>query len=66
MKTVRELIALLENEDQDSLVVMAKDAEGNGFSPFSDITMETYSADTTYSGEIGSGGDPAAVLWPIN
>ena len=48
---VSELVALLQKEDQDDLVIMSKDGEGNGFSPLSDINKCQYLADSTWSGE---------------
>lgn len=35
----------------DTLVVLAKDAEGNDFSPASEAEVSMYAADTTWSGE---------------
>lgn len=49
---VHELIDLLADLDSDDLVVLAKDAEGNGFSPFEGIGLSVYVADSTWSGEI--------------
>lgn len=58
MTTVRELIAQLSKvEDKDTLVVMSSDAEGNGFSPFCDISTGGYAADSTYSGDQTLGED---------
>lgn len=36
--------------DQDAIVVMSSDAEGNGYSPLSGAYEEMYLADSTYSG----------------
>lgn len=58
--------------DPDSVVVMASDAEGNKFSPLSDITEELYFANNSWSGDIANeedethGADPVIVLWPTN
>ncbi len=49
---VKELIELLKKEDQEREVIMSKDGEGNNFSPFADISRQTYEADSTWSGEI--------------
>jgi len=47
-------IELLKNVDDNRLVIMAKDEEGNGFSPLYELDDEsTYEADSDYSGEIG-------------
>mgnify|MGYP005615571909 FL=1 len=51
--TVAELIELLKTVEQDRIVVMSKDSEGNGYSPFSGIFTAAYRADSTWSGEIG-------------
>lgn len=50
---VEELIVLLQKEDPKNLVVMAKDSEGNSYSPLSDHWVGGYRAETTYSGEVG-------------
>jgi len=49
---VKELIELLQEQDQDSLVIMSKDGEGNRFSPFSDLGDYLYTPDSTWSGSI--------------
>jgi len=51
---VKELIKLLQKADSEAIVIMAKDSEGNYFSPLSDIDTKnkTYEADTTWSGEV--------------
>ena len=51
--TVKNLIAQLQQENPDAIVVMAKDAEGNGYSPYCDFWAGVYQAETTYSGEVG-------------
>jgi hypothetical protein len=53
--TVEELIAELTKEDPASVVVMAKDSEGNSYSPLSDYWAGVYRADSTYSGDVGYG-----------
>ena len=55
--TGRELIkALMElpAESLDSVVVLQKDAEGNGYSPAAGAEMARYAAETTYSGNVVS------------
>lgn len=47
--TVAELIALLQEEDPEALVVCSRDAEGNGYSLLADVAAP-YNYDT---GEIG-------------
>ena len=54
MMKVRELIELLQAEpNQEREVVMAKDAEGNGYSPLSGFWTGQYRAATTYYGDVG-------------
>ena len=50
--TVGELIDYLATQPRDRKVVMAKDAEGNGYSPLEDASEGMYEADSTWSGEI--------------
>jgi hypothetical protein len=75
---VSELIKALSELDPDAEVVMSSDAEGNGFSPLSDVTEGWYEADSTWSGEFGccsdgcdndqacTGEENAVALWPVN
>lgn len=51
--TLAELRAQLEALDLpgDTIVVLAKDGEGNGFSPAVEAEHAMYWADTTWSGE---------------
>lgn len=52
--TVKELIKELENCDQDSIVILQKDAEGNGYSPLAGSDNAcNYQADSTWSGDVG-------------
>jgi hypothetical protein len=66
--TVRELIAQLSTFPEDALVVLSEDAEGNGFSPLSDLSAEVYEAETTWSGELSDSDEEpnSVVLWPVN
>jgi len=51
---VKELIKMLESENQEAIVIMSSDGEGNSFSPLADFgNTDTYKADSTYSGEMG-------------
>lgn len=52
--TVGELIAKLKEIDPNRIVIMAKDAEGNGYSPLSDFWIGAYRAETTWMGDVGS------------
>lgn len=52
---VRDLIKALEKLDQDALLVVSCDGEGNNYSPLcDDFGISRYKADTTYSGELVS------------
>jgi hypothetical protein len=66
--TIDQLLIWLKEFPGDTPVVMSKDAEGNGFSPLSDISAARYLADTAWSGECSDEGDGVAVvcLWPVN
>ena len=48
--TVRELIAKLQKMDQDALVVMSSDADGNGYSPLRIADEDQYHAENSVSG----------------
>jgi hypothetical protein len=78
--TVRELIEELSALQPDDLVVLAKDPEGNGYSPFSGADPCVYVPESTWSGYLWDDEEPepgwesekpaeavnAVVLWPIN
>lgn len=52
--TVEQLIKKLEKiENKKRIVVMSRDAEGNGYSPLSGFWEASYKAETTWSGEVG-------------
>lgn len=51
---VKELIEYLKEMPQDALVVMSKDAEGNCYSPFSDMANAVYVPTTTWYGDVYS------------
>lgn len=63
---IRELIAHLQGENPEHIVVMASDAEGNNFSPLCDVSVNRYEAETTWHGELTDGKINAFVLWPTN
>ncbi|MGL5795158.1 MAG: hypothetical protein ACRC06_12310 [Waterburya sp.] len=50
---VKELIELLQKENQDAIVVMASDAEGNRYSPFRLLWTGNYAAETNWGGTAG-------------
>ena len=76
--TVKELRKLLFEVDDDLEVIMSKDGEGNGFSPFSDLGEAYYVADSKWSGDVYNEDDledcgidkdeakKCIVLWPTN
>lgn len=52
--TVKELIEQLSNvANQDRVVVLQKDSEGNGYSPLYSLEHGAYRAESTWSGEVG-------------
>ena len=67
--TVKELMSLLKEMPKENHlfeVIVAKDAEGNGFSPLTEMTVEKYVPENSYSGELGSGKKNSVVMWPTN
>lgn len=48
---LRAELAKLDHLPGDTIVVMAEDGEGNGFSPLADIDTAMYDPDTTWSGD---------------
>lgn len=50
--TIKELIKLLQDCDENDLVILAKDSVGNGFSPLSEISKDMYTPESTRSGEV--------------
>jgi hypothetical protein len=51
--TVKELIERLQKEDPDRIVIMAKDGEGNSYSPLSDLGTAAYKPTSTWRGDAG-------------
>lgn len=49
--TVEELIGRLKQLPSDAEIVLQKDAEGNGYSPLSDVDYGFYFPETTWCGE---------------
>jgi len=75
--TVKELIENLRSIDPETKIVMSKDAEGNGFSPLSEIDPAAwYQAETTWSGDVlhpddydpddAEGLEKVVCFWPVN
>lgn len=53
--TVKKLIERLQALPQDSIVILQKDVEGNGYSPLSMIDHNAvYKADNAWSGDVFS------------
>lgn len=50
---VKELKELLNQFNDNDIVIIAKDSEGNGHSPLDDIWEGKYKADSTWFGEVG-------------
>jgi hypothetical protein len=62
---VHELISLLEQCYPNAVVVLARDGEGNGFSPCAEVTSGRYLPVTNWVGEYSeTDGNPAVCLWP--
>ena len=80
--TVDQLMDALSKLDGDTVVVLAKDEEGNGWSPLDELQVGVYQPETTWSGEFyeqdiigdhdynqpdkGDESFPAVCLWPVN
>ncbi len=72
--TVKELMEILSGCNQNAIVVMSKDSEGNRFSPLSGWGQGGYIRENDRYGEIvnegdieeGDGSVDAIVLWPTN
>lgn len=75
--TVRELILRLSTcKNKDAIVILQKDAEGDGYSPLRDdndpAVVDAYVAETTWYGEVYSADEapgnavPCIVLVPVN
>ncbi len=79
--TVAQLRDILAKLPGDAIVVMSKDAEGNGFSPFCEVgddeNPDWYVAESSWSGQLRDeeydadedgpdGAVPCVVLWPTN
>jgi hypothetical protein len=59
---VKQAIELLQSCDPDAVVIMAKDPEGNGYSPLSGVYGgELYFPETTWSGQCVSASDPEEI-----
>lgn len=73
---VKDLIKELKKLNQDAIVVLQKDGEGNSYSPLSGVEEAFYVAESTWGGEVYDEEDedlelpddaePCAVIWPVN
>lgn len=71
---LRELIKALTELPQDAIVILQKDAEGNGYSPCVGAEESRYEPDSTWSGSVlheededyATRGVPCVVIWPVN
>jgi len=64
--TVKELIEILEKLPPETEIVVAKDSEGNDFSPVSEVNLGTYEPESTWSGTFTHDGKSHACIWPVN
>lgn len=53
MLTVAQLIKKLQEQDPNRTVIMARDAEGNDYSPLYTVYPAAYRPITTYNGYVG-------------
>lgn len=51
LSDLRRRLAELDHLPDETIVVLAKDGEGNRFSPLSEVEQSMYLADSTHSGE---------------
>lgn len=61
--TIAELIETLKHLDNDRIVIMSRDPEGNGYSPLEDVDTGAYK-DGEVESEEGLEGERAVILWP--
>ncbi len=51
---LKELKEIIKNMDDESIVILQKDGEGNGYSPLEGVDdSSNYRADSTWSGKVG-------------
>lgn len=73
MLTVKELKDILEKYPDEFKVILSADAEGNSFSPVSEVEPAMYVDETDWFGYVITGEDlepgeshDCLVLWPVN
>lgn len=52
--TVKEFIEILNKFNEDRIVILSKDSEGNGFSPLEEASAGSYRPETSWVGEVES------------
>ena len=62
MRTVADLIKFLQKQPQDSVVVIAKDCEGNNYSPYDGCCEGYYVPESKWDGVFFSGDDLEAEM----
>ena len=50
---IKQLLKILQSEDQNREVILSSDAEGNNYSPLYCCNLGNYSPDSKYSGQVG-------------
>lgn len=67
---VKELLEILNLCDPEAIVIMSRDAEGNGYSPLNNIGEDLYEAETSRYGDLADDrsidAEEAVVFWPLN
>lgn len=79
MITVKELKELLDEYDDDRIVVIAIDDDGNSCSPLDNVSWGVYFSETEWTGDFVDSdelaendkinteeAEPAILLWPAN
>lgn len=49
--TIKELLLAIKGLPEDMQIILAKDAEGNDYTPLADIAIGVYETTTTWNGE---------------
>lgn len=57
---------LVKKFPDEFLIVLAKDAEGNEFSPCDVVGENRYEAENDWAGDLVDGTENCVVLWPAN
>ncbi|HEY6737592.1 MAG TPA: hypothetical protein VI076_01980 [Actinopolymorphaceae bacterium] len=62
--TVAELRKAIEQYDDNTVVVLARDAEGNGYAPLSGLMPGSYGPNSRWTGDASGRGHACLVLCP--